>query len=392
MQEVNAILLKKKPAENTPVTLDCFQLVKQTLPERTITAADEPFLHAEVLFISVDPYMRCQFNDDTGVHYVKPFVEGQPLYSSAVLRVKDFSSGELPLRDEDKWNACLTPGAVFSANMCVPWQDEILIDGQGPLEAFLANAVPPLPAGMLEANKYSATLGDLGITGLTGYFGVAAHEGGVGEGDVLVISTAAGGTGCAACQIAKSRGAKVIGITSSQSKMDYLSKDLGIDGVVSYTEAFKGKDTAEARITALKDALLRVLGDGVSATHYFDNTGGEISEAVFQVLKPEGKIILCGQSSTYNEASGLPYPPPLSSSAQKVFDERKLHRERYLVLQHEASFSTAIGSIAEMMMSGRYKITETRRGPGLGAVPAAFVGMMAGENLGKMVVQIPENI
>ena len=135
--------------------------------------------------------------------------------------------------------------------------------------------------------KVTDALGVLGGTGLTAYFGMTDIAQ-VKAGDFVVVSGAAGATGSVACQIAKLKGAKVLGLAGSDDKVAWL-KELGCDNALNY----KDSDFKEKFKDATKD-LIDV---------FFDNVGGEILEAALSRAKAHARFVMCGAISQYNTSN-----------------------------------------------------------------------------------------
>lgn len=147
----------------------------------------------------------------------------------------------------------------------------------------------------LPANgKLTDALGVLGMTGLTAYFGIL-EVGKVKAGDFVVVSGAAGATGSVVCQIAKIKGAKVLGLAGSDDKVQWL-KDLGCDDALNY----KDKEFA-SKFKAATPNFIDV---------FFDNVGGEILELALSRAKPFSTFVMCGAISQYN--SDTPVGPKVN--------------------------------------------------------------------------------
>ena len=168
---------------------------------------------------------------------------------------------------------------------------------------------------------------------------------------MLVVSGAAGAVGSAVGQLARRSGAAVVGICGTDAKADALL-DLGFSSAVNYQ--------SEALAADLDAAL-----DGREVTHYFDNVGGDLSDLVISRMRAEGTVILCGQIASYD--SDVPYPPPLPAATADLVRERRISRERYLVLDHKAHFAAALAEVAALVAGGELR-TPRRATP---AAPAA---------------------
>jgi len=126
--------------------------------------------------------------------------------------------------------------------------------------------------------KVTDALGVLGSTGLTAYFGIL-DVGKVKAGDFVVVSGAAGATGSVVCQIAKLKGAKVLGLAGSDDKVSWL-KDLGCDDALNYK--------SETFVQDFKDKTKDLIDV------FFDNVGGEILELALSRSKPHSRFVMCG--------------------------------------------------------------------------------------------------
>lgn len=147
-------------------------------------------------------------------------------------------------------------------------------------------------------------LGVLGMTGLTAYFGIL-DVGKVKKGDFVVVSGAAGATGSVVGQIAKLKGARVLGLAGEDSKVAWLKEELGFDEALNY----KDPDFAKKFRAATKD-LIDV---------YFDNVGGEILDLALARAKPFARFVMCGAISQYNKKKpeGPKVRPPYISFTLK---------------------------------------------------------------------------
>lgn len=120
---------------------------------------------------------------------------------------------------------------------------------------------------------------------------------------------------------------------------------------------------------------------------YFDNVGGPISDAVIRHMTPDSSVVLCGQISVYNK--DVPYPPRLGPGVQKIVEERRIKRDRFLVLRHEDKFEKSLAQLSEWLKSGKLVVRKTVE-KGLENAPRAFISMMNGGNIGKQVVLVSD--
>jgi NADPH-dependent curcumin reductase CurA len=154
-------------------------------------------------------------------------------------------------------------------------------------ELAIVNAKEATLLELPPGGKPTDAMGVLGMTGMTAYFGII-DVGQVKKGDFVVVSSAAGATGSVVCQIAKLKGAKVLGIAGSDDKVQWL-KELGCDEALNYKD---GK-FAENFKAATKD-LIDV---------FFDNVGGQVLELALSRAKPHSRFVICGGSCFFIQFS-----------------------------------------------------------------------------------------
>jgi NADPH-dependent curcumin reductase CurA len=309
-----------------------------TLAETTLEPLQEQQVLVRNLFMSVDPYMRGRMNDRKS--YVPPFEIGKVLDGGAVGEVMESRSGEFK-------------------------EGDIVTSRYGWREAFIA--APQELHGVNKAvQPLSIYLGTLGMTGMTAWAGLTMVE--VKAGDVIYISGAAGAVGSVAGQLAKLRGCRVIGSAGSEEKVRHLLEECGFDAAFNY------------KTGPVLDQLNRAAPDGIDV--YFDNVGGESLEAALSALRVHGRIIACGGISGYNEDEPKPGPSNLFNMTTKRLTMKGLIVGDWLDRQGE--FEKEAGAHYQ---AGKLKSLETVV-VGLDQAADAFIGLFAGKNVGKMVVQL----
>jgi NADPH2:quinone reductase len=328
-------LLAKRP-EGKP-DLDTFELVEEDVPE---PGPGEVLVRT--LYLSVDPYMRGRM--DAGESYADPWEVGDPLRAGVVGEVVESNGTEF---DE---------GDVVTGNL--QWADYATARGSD-----LRSVNPDL-------GPVSTALGVLGMPGRTAYFGTCE----VAEpkaGDTFVVTGAAGAVGSVAGQIAKRSGARVVGFTGSDEKVEFIRDELGFDAGINY-------ETTDDYRAALDDAA----PNGVDS--YFDNVGGPITDAVFSKLNVDARVAICGQISLYN-AEEIPTGP---RKLPKLIETRA-RVEGFLIGDFAPRFEQATRRLAEWVADDaiRYRETVTE---GLENAPDAFLGLFEGENVGKQLVKVGE--
>ncbi|RPA59920.1 NADP-dependent oxidoreductase [Gordonia oryzae] len=293
-------------------------------------------------FVSVDPYMRGRMIDTRS--YVPPFALGETMTGGAVGRVVASASDDLPV------------GTLVLHQL--GWRDV----AQAPAAEF--TAVPEPPAGTLT----SVYLGVLGLTGMTAYVGLAAIAG-LKDGDIVFISGAAGAVGSVAGQIARLLGAaSVIGSAGGPAKVDLLTSRYGFDAALDYKAA------------PVRKQLRELATDGIDV--YFDNVGGDHLEAALDVFNNGGRAALCGAISSYNETQAQPGPRNMSNIITRGLTLRGFTLPSYMGLAREFN-----EKMAAWLADGTIVHDETVV-DGIDHAVDAFLGMMRGENVGKMLVRI----
>ena len=213
----------------------------------------------------------------------------------------------------------------------------------------------------------STAVGVLGMPGMTAYFGLLD----VGQpevGDTLVVSAASGAVGQVVGQIGKIMGCRVVGTAGSDDKVDFIVNELGFDAGINY----KTQD--------VPSALAEACPDGIDV--YFDNVGGPVTDAVLQLINVHARISVCGQISQYN----LP-EPELAPRQMGILIQKQARMEGFLVFNFAHKHEHARQRMAEWIRSGQLKYREDVV-EGLENAPRAFIGMMSGENFGKLLVHV----
>jgi len=210
----------------------------------------------------------------------------------------------------------------------------------------------------------------LGITGKTAYFGML-KIGAPKEGETVVVSAAAGAVGSVAGQLAKTHGARVVGIAGSDRKCQWLTDELGFDAAINYNK--------EPVVKALKQAA----PDGVDV--FFDNVGGDIFEGVLFRMNMRGRIVCCGAVSQYDTETPTHGPRGVPG----LFVTKRLKIEGFIVSDFADRFAQAEAELAGFAAQGHIKVAEDIV-DGLENAPQALVGLLGGENLGKRLVHVAD--
>ncbi len=313
---------------------DNFRMEQTELP-----AIKDGELLLKGMYYSVDPYMRGRMNDAKS--YTAPFEVDKPFNGAVVGKITESKS--------DKFNI----GDVVVGHF--PWQKDFVAS---------ATALTKIDTTLAPASYY---LSILGMTGLTAYFGLM-HIGKPKAGETVVVSGAAGAVGIVVGQIAKIQGCHVVGIAGSDEKVASLKSDFGYDEAINY------KTTED-----MNKAIAEACPKGVDV--YFDNVGGDISDAVIKNINFHARIPLCGQISLYN-ATEIPMGPRL----QPMLLTRSVLMQGFIISNFQAQFPEGIQQLGAWVKEGKLKFTETIE-KGFENLPKALLGLFDGDNTGKMVVE-----
>ncbi|MEQ1946579.1 MAG: NADP-dependent oxidoreductase [Bryobacteraceae bacterium] len=312
-----------------------FRLVETSVPD----AGDGEFL-VRALYLSVDPYMRGRLN---AVRSYSPYVEiGQVMVGGGVGEVVESKHPQFRVGD--------------IVNLPMGWQEYAVSNGTG------ARKVDPSVAPV------STAVGVLGMPGLTAYFGLL-DVCSLKAGDTVVVSGAAGAVGSTVGQIAKIKGARVIGIAGGKAKIDYILNECGFDAAIDY------KSTSDYG-AALRD----VCPNRVDV--YFDNVGGPIADAVLGYLNLFARIAICGQISGANDAT-----PATGPRMYRHLLVARARLQGFLVFDFEARYAEGLAQLTEWVRDGKLKYREDII-EGFENMPRALIGLFTGENIGKRVVKV----
>lgn len=291
------------------------------------------------LYMSVDPYMRGRMYDRES--YVPPFQIGKALEGGAI--------GEVVTSNDPS----LKPGDLV--NSMWGWREAFNAPAAG-LQKIDPMGLPP-----------QAFLGVAGMPGMTAYVGLLKVAG-CKAGDTVFVSAAAGAVGQIVCQIAKIKGATVIGTAGGADKVAYL-KSIGVDHAIDYR--------ATKDLTA---ALMEAAPKGIDV--YFENVGGDHLEAAINAARPFARFAFCGMISQYNDTDPTPGPSNLIQIVGK-----RLRFEGFIVSDHFGEMPAFISDMAGWIKEGKITWRETVD-DGVEAAPGAFMKLFKGENVGKMLVKL----
>jgi NADPH-dependent curcumin reductase CurA len=333
------ILLDSRPhGEPTP---DNFRFETVPVPE----PADGEVL-LRTIYLSLDPYMRGRMNDAKS--YAAPVDLGAVMEGGTVCEV-------VQSRDPS-----VAPGDIVLAHG--GWQTYAVAPARQVRKLDPARA------------HVSTAVGVLGMPGFTAYAGLL-EIGRPQPGETVVVAAAAGPVGSTVGQIARIKGARAVGIAGGTDKVAWL-EELGFDVALDH------------RSPTFRDDLLAAVPDGIDV--YFENVGGHVWDAVLPRLNTYARVPVCGLVAHYNETE-LPAGPDRSSRLMTAILTKSLTIRGFIqnefVTSHYKAFQADVsGWIADGSLRYKEDIVE-----GLDNAPDAFLGMLKGQNFGKLVVQVGQD-
>lgn len=332
MGDVNRqIVLTRLPEDR--LTADLFDLREAPVP----TPGDGEVL-CRTRLLSIDAANRAWMQ---GATYRDPITGGQVMAG--------FALAEVVASNDDAF----VPGDIVEADS--GWQDYAVVR---------ARALGKVTVRGPLTHRLSV----LGITGLTAYFGLL-RVGRPVSGETVLVSAAAGATGNVVGQLAKLAGCRVVGVVGSDDKAAFLTDELGFDAVVSH------------RDPNLRGALKAACHSGIDV--YFDNTGGPVLEAALSRMNMHGRIVCCGVVSQYDTSSPASGPKGVPG----LLVTKRLRMEGFIVMDYFAERTAAEEELSASVAAGRLKVVEDVI-DGLDRAPAALVGLLAGDNVGKRMVRV----
>ena len=319
------------------------------LPKRsdwTLTEEPAPEPGAEeflvkILYISLDPAMRGWMNE--GRSYVAPVGIGAVMRAATVGKVIGSKH----------------PGFAVGDHVYGRFgvQEYAVSKGDGVTKVDPSQA--PLPV----------FLGTLGLPGMTAYFGLL-DIGKPQAGQTVVVSGAAGAVGMVAGQIAQIHGCRVVGIAGGPEKCRYLVAEIGFDAAIDY----KTED--------VRKALRERCPKGIDV--YFDNVGGDILDAALANLGRHARIVICGAISQYNNTT-----PDKGPSNYLSLLVNRASMTGMVVYDYADRYHEATSAIAGWRAAGKLKSREDIVA-GFATFPETLLKLFAGENFGKLVLQVAE--
>lgn len=318
------------------ITADTFELVEEPVPE-----IKEGEALVRTRWISLDPTNRAWIGETPT--YLPPVGIGEVMRAVGL--------GEVVASNHPSYRE----GQLVQG--LIGWQEW----------AVASDAAPLMPVPEVPDVSPSFFLGVLGVTGLTAWVGLN-DIGRPQPGETLVVSAAAGAVGSVVTQMAKLKGARVVGIAGGEEKCALLTERLGADAAVDH------------RAPDWHDQLVAATPDGIDVD--FENVGGQIMDAVFARLNLRARVALCGLISGYNDAD----PPPGPRAFGNLLVQR-VTLKGFIVLDHLDRITEAAGQIAGWIREGKLEPLETVV-EGFEQLPTAINMLFDGANVGKLVVRV----
>lgn len=334
---IRQIVLASRP-QGSPQPAD-FRLEEAAMPE-----APPGGVLVRTLYLSLDPYMRGRMDDRKS--YAKPVGIGQVMSGQSVAEViashhPDYAKGDIVLAPTG-------------------WRTHAASDGTGLRK--LDPSLGPITTG----------LGVLGMPGFTAYAGLTL----IGKpkpGETVVVAAASGPVGSLVGQLAKIAGARAVGIAGGAEKCRYVKDDLRFDAAIDH------------RVPDFAQRLAAACPDGIDI--YFENVGGAIWQAVLPLLNRFARVPVCGLIAQYSGSGQGDGPDRLPATMREVLNKsltlRGFINYEFAQDHYSAFLRTVSAGIADGRIRYREDITD-----GLENAPAAFIGMLRGENFGKTLIRV----
>jgi NADPH-dependent curcumin reductase CurA len=295
-------------------------------------------------YISLDPAMRGWMNDTKS--YIPPVAIGEVMRAGSI-------------------------GTVIKSNNHPKFKEGDVLTGWGGVQQYdvsqgdnyykVDTSLAPMPT----------YIGTLGMPGMTAYFGIL-EVGKIKEGDVVLVSGAAGAVGSVVGQIAKIKGCRVIGIAGGPEKCKYLTEELGFDGAIDYKN--------ENIYSGLKQHCPK----GIDV--YFDNVGGDILDAALARLRMHARVVICGAISQYNNTTAIKGP---SNYLSLLVNRATM--QGMVVLDYAKDYATAAMQMGQWMMAGQLKSKEDIY-EGIENFYPTFQRLFSGDKKGKLVLKVIEDV
>lgn len=290
------------------------------------------------LYLSLDPYMRGRIG--AAKSYARSVEIGEVMVGGTVGEVIESKHAKFKAGDH-----------VVTA---LGWQQYGVSNGE---------AIRKVDPNLVPLTYY---LGIVGMPGATAWWGVN-EIGKPQAGETVAVSAASGAVGSVVGQLCKIKGCRVVGVAGGQAKCDYVTGELGFDACVDY------------RRPDFFERLQAAAPKGVD--FYFENVGGEVMDAVLQVMNAHSRIALCGLIAQYNDAD------PRGIKNVRFLLTNRIRLQGFIISDHLERWPGIFQEIAALINQSKLKYRETITA-GLENAPRAFVGLLKGENFGKQLIKL----
>ena len=294
-------------------------------------------------YVSLDPAMRGWMNE--GKSYIEPMAIGSVMRAGSV-------------------------GEVVAAKNHPNFKVGDYVSGFGGVQQYAVSDGTGLYTVDPKLAPLPTYIGTLGMPGMTAYFGIL-EVGKIKEGDVVVVSGAAGAVGSIVGQIAKIKGCTVIGIAGGADKCKYIVEELGFDGAIDY----KNED--------VKSRLKEECPKGLDV--YFDNVGGEILDCALANLRMNARVVICGAISQYNNKTAIKGP---SNYLSLLVNRATM--QGMVVFDWANRYGEAAMAMGTWLAQGKLKSREAIY-DGIENFPQTYKRLFSGEKLGKLVLKVIED-
>jgi hypothetical protein len=338
-----------------------FEIVEVEIPE----AKEEGEFLVQNIWMSIDPFLRIYMVKGKN-RALSPFELHRVIDGGCIGQIIESKSSKFKVGDHVKAN--------------FGWREYWLSNDTDSEK----NAITKIDSSIAPLQNY---LGILGITGITAYVGLFKIGDLRGSQKTVFVSSAAGGVGSIACQLARIKGCRVIGSCGSDEKARYLVEEIGIDHVINYKKVGIGNLSSE---------LNRACPNGIDI--YFDNVGGEHLEAAIDNMNIFGRIVLCGTTSQYNDdtttniSTDEPYSQIRRSSNPgpsnlSLAVSHRLRLEGFIWSDHSDVLDKFNSEMSKWISDDKVKLKESIF-EGLENAPEAFVRLFNGQIMGRALVRI----
>jgi hypothetical protein len=312
-----------------------------TLETNTIPDISSGEFLVQQHYVSLDPAMRGWMKDSKS--YIEPIAIGDVMRAGSIGKIIKSNHSDFQVGDTvTGWGGV----QQYAVGTVKNWRK-------------VDSSLAPMPM----------YLGTLGMPGMTAYFGIL-EVGKIKQGDVVLVSAAAGAVGSIVGQIAKIKGCYVVGIAGGKDKCEYLKNELGFDATIDY------------KSENIFDAVKETCPKGIDV--YFDNVGGEILEAALSRLRMRARVVICGAISQYNSVEETKGPRNYLSLLVN-----RATMQGMLVMDYSPHYHKAIKDMGQWLKQGKLKSKEDIY-EGIENFHETFMRLFSGDKKGKLILKVIE--